>query len=209
LLTPTIAAMFARGDKTIEHATKTSSMLFYLAIIIIHDAFKTAPRNPSKSGTSSYLDLAPLYGNSVGEQKIVRTGSDGKLRPDCFSEPRILGFPPGVSAFLICFNRFHNYVATMLAAINEKGRFTKPAPLPAGKEHTHEEETAYAAALSKYDEDLFQTARLVTCGLYVNIISTSPPSPPSKQALTRPQSTTTSRTSSTSTGPNCRGRWIR
>jgi len=169
--------MFARGDKTIEHATKTSSMLFYLAIIIIHDAFKTAPTSPSKSDTSSYLDLAPLYGNSVEEQKLVRTGSDGKLKPDCFSEPRILGFPPGTSAFLVCFNRFHNYVATVLAAINEKGRFTIPTPLPAGREHTHEEKLAHAAALDKRDEDLFQTARLVTCGLYVNIIRSSPPHP--------------------------------
>lgn len=41
--------------------------------------------------------------------------------------------------------------------INESGRFTKP---------TGDDEAAW----SQYDEDLFQTGRLVTCGLYVNIV---------------------------------------
>jgi hypothetical protein len=68
------------------------------------------------SSTSSYLDLAPLYGSSPEEQNAVRTLKDGKLKPDAFSEKRILGFPPGVSVFLIMFNRFHNYVVTQLAA---------------------------------------------------------------------------------------------
>ncbi|KAA8898494.1 putative fatty acid oxygenase PpoA [Sphaerosporella brunnea] len=159
--------MFAR-DKIIEHPTKMSSMLFYLATIIIHDVFKTDPMDKSRSNTSSYLDLAPLYGNNITEQRQVRTMADGKLKPDCFSEARILGFPPGVSVFLICFNRFHNYAASQLAVINEKGRFTKPSPL--GQNPTPEDEFKYHEALVKYDEELFQTARLVTCGLYVQII---------------------------------------
>jgi len=165
------AALFAR-DEIIEHPTKTSSMLFYLAVIIIHDGFRTDPADQSRSNTSSYLDLAPLYGSTVKEQQQVRTMVDGKLKPDCFNEPRILGFPPGVGVFLICFNRFHNYVATQLAAINEKQRFTKPAPLSAGREHSPDEEARYAKA-KKYDEELFQTSRLVTCGLYANIIRKS------------------------------------
>lgn len=41
--------------------------------------------------------------------------------------------------------------------IDEAGRFSKP-------------KTEDKAAWAKYDEDLFQTSRLVTCGLYVNII---------------------------------------
>jgi len=45
----------------------------------------------------------------------MRTGSNGLLKPDCFSSKRILGFPPGVGVFLIMFNRFHNYVVTQLA----------------------------------------------------------------------------------------------
>lgn len=46
------------------------------------------------------------------------------LKPDTFHEHRLLGFPPGVSAYLITFNRFHNYVAGELKRINEGGRFT-------------------------------------------------------------------------------------
>lgn len=58
-------------------------------------------------------------------------------------------------------NSFHNYVVEQLALINENGRFTKPSPkLP-------EEEAKKAWA--KYDNDLFQTGRLITCGLFINI----------------------------------------
>ncbi|KAJ8071100.1 hypothetical protein OCU04_001441 [Sclerotinia nivalis] len=138
--------------------TGISSQLFYLATIIIHDLFLTDHDDMTKSKTSSYLDLSPLYGCNQEEQNAVRTFEDGKLKPDCFSSKRILGFPPGVGVFLIMFNRFHNYVVGMLAQINDNGRFTKPKP------------EAEESAFDKYDNDLFQTGRLVTCGLYVNII---------------------------------------
>jgi hypothetical protein len=111
--------------------------------------------------TSSYLDLAPLYGSNQDEQDAMRTFKDGRLKPDCFSEKRLLGFPPGVGVIIIMFNRFHNYVVEQLATINERGRFTRP------KDGTDE---AAKAALAKYDNDLFQTGRLITCGLYVNCI---------------------------------------
>ncbi|KAL2821930.1 Psi-producing oxygenase A [Aspergillus granulosus] len=140
-----------------EHPTKISSVLFYLASIIIHDLFQTDPRDETRSLTSSYLELSPLYGNNQEEQNTVRTFKDGKLKPDCFATRRVLGFPPGVGVLLIMFNRFHNHVAENLAAINEGGRFTKP-------------DESSGEKYAKYDNDLFQTARLVTCGLYVNII---------------------------------------
>ena len=57
-------------------------------------------------------------------QDTVRTFKDGKLKPDTFAEPRILGQPPSVSALFVSFNRFHNYVVGQLAEINEGGRFT-------------------------------------------------------------------------------------
>ena len=138
-------------DQFKPHPAKLSSMLFYLASIIIHDLFQTDQWDPTTTKTSSYLDLAPLYGSNQTEQDAMRTFKDGKIKPDCFSNKRILGFPPGVGAMLIMFNRFHNYVVDQLASINEAGRF-KP------KDYT------------KYDNDLFQTARLINCGLYVNII---------------------------------------
>lgn len=145
-------------DQFKPHPAKLSSMLFYLASIIIHDLFRTDRWDNTKTKTSSYLDLAPLYGCDQTEQDAMRTFRDGKIKPDCFSNRRILGFPPGVGAMLIMFNRFHNYVVEQLASINEDLRFVKP------------KEDADKTAYTKYDNDLFQTARLINCGLYVNII---------------------------------------
>ncbi|GAB7349036.1 hypothetical protein MBLNU459_g8005t1 [Dothideomycetes sp. NU459] len=139
------------------HPNRISSVLFYVASIIIHDCFRTNHKDFRTSDTSSYLDLSPLYGSDWDEQKRMRTFKDGKIKPDCFSETRLLAFPPGVSALLLMFNRFHNYVVDNLASINENGQFTRPQDDNADK-------------LNKLDEDLFQTGRLVTCGLYVNII---------------------------------------
>jgi prostaglandin-endoperoxide synthase 1/linoleate 10R-lipoxygenase len=70
------------------------------------------------------------------------------LKPDTFSEFRILEFPPGVSALLVLFNRFHNYVAGELKRINEGGRFT-PNPRLSKEE-----------AEKKVDHDLFNITRL-------------------------------------------------
>ncbi len=111
--------------------------------------------------TSSYLDLSPLYGDTQEDQNNIRTFKDGKLKPDCFAEHRLLSFPPGCGVILIMFNRFHNYVVDQLATINEGGRFDKPR-----KGLTAELE---AKAWAEYDNDLFQTGRLITCGLYINI----------------------------------------
>ncbi|KAI0402197.1 linoleate diol synthase [Xylaria palmicola] len=144
-----------------KHPNNVSSILWYWADIIIHDLFWTDQRDPSKNKTSSFLDLSPLYGSNQDMQDSVRTFKDGMLKPDTFADKRPLGQPPGVCIILIMFNRFHNYVATNLAAINEGGRFTPPAP-------GLDEEKA-AAAWKKYDNDLFQTARLITSGLYINI----------------------------------------
>ncbi|CAO2651331.1 Nn.00g096280.m01.CDS01 [Neocucurbitaria sp. VM-36] len=156
------------------HPNRISSMLFYLASIIIHDCFRTSHEDQSVSMTSSYLDLSPLYGSNQAEQDVMRTHVDGKIKPDCFSEARLLFFPPGVGALLIMFNRFHNYTVENLAAINEQGRFTKPAaeaPKATGDETVDKKaKEKYEEAWKKYDNDLFQTGRLITCGLYVNII---------------------------------------
>ena len=62
---------------------------------------------------------------------------------------------------LIMLNRFHNYVVEQLAVINENGRFHKPSD---GLTHEMAEKS-----WAKYDNDLFQTGRLITCGLYINI----------------------------------------
>ena len=144
------------------HPNRISSVLFYLASIIIHDIFHTNHDDFSISDTSSYLDLAPLYGSCKEDQQAIRTLRDGRLKPDCFSDSRILGFPPGVGTMLIFFNRFHNHVAENLALIDEGGRFSRIFSPPGKLKPADAEEL--------YDEALFQTARLITCGLYVNII---------------------------------------
>lgn len=115
------------------------------------DSRKAPNPNFSISSTSSYLDLAPLYGNNYEEQQAVRTMTDGMLKHDAFSEFRILGFPPGVSAFLVLFNRFHNYAARELKRINEKGRFS-PNPRLSKED-----------AEKRVDNDLFNSARLYVC----------------------------------------------
>lgn len=56
------------------------------------------------------------------------------------------------------FNRFHIYIVEQLAAINESGRFSKP------------KDDATREAWAKYENNLFQTARLINCGLYINVI---------------------------------------
>ena len=139
-----------REEKKKKHPNGLSSVLFYFATIIIHDLFRSNHDDSSISDTSSYLDLSPLYGSFQNEQDTMRTFKDGKIHPDCFAEKRVHGFPPGVAVLLIMFNRYHNYVVENLAAINEDNRFAKSS------------ETR--------DEDLFQTGRLIVCGLYINII---------------------------------------
>ncbi|PSK53780.1 Peroxinectin A [Elsinoe australis] len=141
-----------------EHPAKLSSIAPYLAGVIIHDIFRTNHTDHAYSDTSSYLDLAPLYGSNEAELARVRLGKDGKLKPDCFSETRLLALPPGHGVLLVMFNRFHNSVAERLIAINEGGRFVHPQP-------QNKDEVDYVD-----DEEVFQTARLITCGLYVNII---------------------------------------
>ncbi|KAJ6007231.1 hypothetical protein N7522_005582 [Penicillium canescens] len=153
--------LMARSDETFkENPAGISSVLFYHATIIIHDCFRTNRVDPSISDTSSYLDLAPLYGSNLEDQLSIRTMQRGLLKPDSFAEKRLLGQPPGVNVMLIMYSRFHNYVADVLLNVNENGRFTlQPSTTEEGKR----------ASLAKQDEDVFQTARLVTNGLYVNI----------------------------------------
>ncbi|KAK8256469.1 hypothetical protein IWZ00DRAFT_541955 [Phyllosticta capitalensis] len=129
-------------------------------LTIFADIFRTNRFDNNKSDTSSYLDLAPLYGSSLEDQLAIRTMERGLLKPDTFHERRLIGQPPGINVILIMYSRFHNYVAEMLLRINEGGRFTLP-PTETEKERK--------AALEKQDNDLFQTARLVVGGLYINI----------------------------------------
>ncbi|KAL3448255.1 heme peroxidase [Aspergillus insuetus] len=154
-------SIFAR-DTFKPHPNNVSSFFFTWASLIIHDIFQTDPAHPEKNRTSSYLDLSILYGDNQAEQDQMRTFADGMIKPDSFSEPRLHALPAASGVVLIMLNRFHNYVAKQLAAINENNRFKKP-------ESETLDPAEARAAMAKYDNDLFQTARLITCGMYINI----------------------------------------
>ncbi|KAF2678245.1 heme peroxidase [Lentithecium fluviatile CBS 122367] len=158
-------ALLARDGAPKPHPNKISSMMFAMATLIIHDVFRTSDQDQNVVDVSSYLDLSPLYGANQDAQDSVRTFKDGKLKPDTFAEVRLLGQPPESPVLLICFNRYHNYIAEQLAIINEADRFSLP---PGIKEADTE---SYDKAVGKRDNDLFQVARLVTGGLYFNIIT--------------------------------------
>ncbi|KXJ96370.1 heme peroxidase [Microdochium bolleyi] len=155
--------LMARDGEGIESSTGLSSMVLCHAALITHDFCNTDEVDPNINANSSYLDLAPLYGSCEADQMEVRLGRLGLLKPDTFSDTRLLRHPPGVCIYLILYNRFHNYAAQQILEINEKGRFSLPedyAQLPTDKQ---------AAAEKKLDYDLFNTARLITCGLYIQI----------------------------------------
>jgi linoleate 8R-lipoxygenase / 9,12-octadecadienoate 8-hydroperoxide 8R-isomerase len=177
-----IVALVARTEYK-PHPNKISSLWFYMTVIITHgisssflltylDLFRTSHDDVEINMTSSYFDLSPLYGSSEEEQNTVRTFKDGKLRPDTFYESRLDVFPSGVAVLLVCFNRFHNYVVEQLAIINEGGRFSLPSRRAIEKSirtpsHGFTEDQikadvdmSYNKALTKFDNDLFQTGRL-------------------------------------------------
>lgn len=144
-----------------EHPNKVSSMFFSWASLVIHDIFETDYRDPSKNKTSAYLDLSILYGSTQDAQDLIRTRENGKLKVDSFSEARIGSLPPACGVMLVMLNRFHNTTVEQLAEVNENGRFSKPSD--------RLDAEASKKAWAKRDEDLFQTGRLITCGLFINI----------------------------------------
>ncbi|EIE83533.1 hypothetical protein RO3G_08238 [Rhizopus delemar RA 99-880] len=133
-------------------------MLLYLAVVISHDLFHTDYNDPRRNLTTSYLDLSLLYGNNREQQVSYRQMKGGLLKPDQWHDKRLVIQPPGVSALMVMFSRNHNYIAKKLLEINENERFSYGP----GKALTTEEEQ---------DEHLFQTARLINNGCYVNIIT--------------------------------------
>lgn len=83
--------------------------MFSFAALVIHSVFRTSHRDPNINETSSYVDLAPLYGNNLEDQNRVRARDGrGRLHPDVFAEDRLRFLPPQVCALLVLFSRNHN-----------------------------------------------------------------------------------------------------
>ncbi|CAM0143185.1 hypothetical protein VKS41_008641 [Umbelopsis sp. WA50703] len=148
--------LFRRPEGYFEpHPAGINMLLFSLAVIITHDLFNSDPKNPARNLTTSYLDLSPLYGNNEKDQHSIRTMSKGLLKPDQWVDKRLQFQPAGVGALLVVFSRNHNFIAQKLLEINENGRFT------VGSDNL---------TSAEQDEQLFQTARLINGGCYLNII---------------------------------------
>ncbi|PWY98110.1 putative dioxygenase Ssp1 [Testicularia cyperi] len=150
----TVFDMLLARDRVEHHPSGISSLLFNFANIIIHDIFSTKHEIQAPSSInqhSSYLDLQVIYGADETEQKKVRTGNLGLLKPDAIGDWRLAIMPPSTAALGILFSRSHNYIAKRLLEVNEGKRFDE----------------LQGPAL---DEELFGMARLVNCGLFLHIV---------------------------------------
>ncbi|KAH7870565.1 putative linoleate diol synthase [Lentinula edodes] len=141
-----------------SHPAGLSSLMFSFAALVIHSVFRTSHTDVNINETSSYCDLAPLYGhNQETQDRVRRKEGLGLLHPDSFAEDRLLLLPPAVCVLLVLFSRNHNYIAKKLFDINERKKYKDPSTLSGD-------------ALAAQDEELFQTARLVNCGWFGTVI---------------------------------------
>ncbi|EKM53767.1 uncharacterized protein PHACADRAFT_260261 [Phanerochaete carnosa HHB-10118-sp] len=153
-----------RREKFVKHPAGLSSMMFSFAALVIHSVFRTSHENVNINETSSYLDLAPLYGcNQEAQNKIRVRDGRGLLYPDTFAEDRLLLLPPAVAVLLLLFSRNHNYIARKLLEINERDTYTDPDHIPA-------DDPQRSAKILAQEEEIFQTARLINCGWFGSAI---------------------------------------
>ncbi|KAF7368716.1 hypothetical protein MVEN_00196300 [Mycena venus] len=144
-------------DKFVPHPGGISSLFFAFADLIIYSVFNTNHVDPNINLTSSYLDLSILYGNSQKEQDSVRNKDGrGRLYEDVFADSRLLFMPPSVGALLVLLSRNHNYTAQKILEINENRTYKKDFQSNAEK--------------TVQDDEIFNRARLVNCGYFMQII---------------------------------------
>ncbi|BGP00077.1 hypothetical protein JCM10021v2_003756 [Rhodotorula toruloides] len=146
-----------KQDKFTPHPSGISPLLFSFAVLITHSIFQTNHDEPAYNETSSYLDLAPIYGNNEAEQKQVRLGENGLLHADTIASRRLFLMTPAAVALAIVFARNHNWIAKKLFEVNENDVYQPWDQLDEdGK--------------AKQDEDIFQKARMINCGHFVAVI---------------------------------------
>ncbi|KAI0642463.1 linoleate diol synthase [Trametes meyenii] len=153
-----------RREKFVPHPAGLSSMMFSFAALVIHTVFRTSHQNVHINDTSSYVDLAPLYGNNQDAQDRIRVRDGrGLLKPDTFAEDRLLLLPPAVCVLLVLFNRNHNFIARKLLELNERQTYVDPASIA-------QDDPARTEKLKTQEEDLFQTARLINCAWFASAV---------------------------------------
>ncbi|KAI5116947.1 hypothetical protein M0805_003675 [Coniferiporia weirii] len=153
-----------RREKFVKHPAGLSSLMFSFAALVIHTCFRTSHTDWNINETTSYVDLTPLYGFDQKTQDTVRVRDGrGLLHPDSFAEDRLLLLPPAVCVLLVLFSRNHNYIARKLLDINERGTWVDPDKIPSN-------DPQRMSKLMKQEEEIFQTARLINCGWFANVV---------------------------------------
>ncbi|KAJ7333372.1 heme peroxidase [Mycena albidolilacea] len=149
-------------EKIKDSTLKLSSLTFAFGTLVIHSVFHSDMKDPKINQTSSYFDLAPLYGDDEQEQNQIRNKTGrGLLHPDCFVDERLLFLPPAAAALLVLFNRNHNAIAAELLKHEKDTRgWSDPPPVEDAEKRDAQ------------DEQIFQTARLINCAHFVNIVIT-------------------------------------
>ena len=135
------------------------------AHVILFRVFRTSHTDVHINETSSYIDLAPLYGSTDDQLEKIRVRDGrGLLKPDTFAEDRLLLLPPAVCVLLVLFNRNHNYIANKLLEINERGTYYNPP------ESRPQDEPEREKKIEEQEKDLFETARLVNCAWFASAV---------------------------------------
>ncbi|KAJ7621147.1 heme peroxidase [Roridomyces roridus] len=146
-----------RRDEFTPHPGGISSFFFAFADLVIHSIFNTSHRDQTINLASSYLDLSILYGSSEKEVDSVRNKDGrGRLHEDVFADSRLLFMPPSSCAMLIILSRNHNFTAQKILEINEGGTYKSKFDSEAEK--------------IIQDDEIFNRARLVNCGYFMQII---------------------------------------
>ncbi|KAH7098788.1 putative linoleate diol synthase [Auriculariales sp. MPI-PUGE-AT-0066] len=184
-----------------EHPGGLSSLFFAFAALVIHTLFFTSHKDPTINLTNSYVDLSPLYGFSDQDQDAIRrrfhnhdkikyehndTGygdpayekrplGRGLLHEDSFADPRFHLLPQASAALLVLFCRNHNYIASRLLEVNERGMWTDPLAYPSppkadSGETADENETKISAALKRQDDEIFNTAKLINVAWFGMVV---------------------------------------
>ncbi|KAG2127995.1 heme peroxidase [Suillus clintonianus] len=149
-----------RQNDFIPHPGGLSSLFFAFADLIIHSIFDTNTHDWTINNASSYLDLSIVYGNNEEQVNSTRKkDGTGHIWEDVFADKRLLFMPPSVGALAVLFSRHHNYIASKILGLNERGTYVHPQAL--------QEEQRIAQC-----DEIFHRARLVNTAFFMQIILT-------------------------------------